>query len=106
MVRETLTKEVIAEAVARETGLSERESFSLVNDVLQHVTDGIVHDGRTLISGFGKFTVRSREEWISRHPASGEPFVVTARRVVKFVPSWKAKERIIEGNRSRRAEGE
>ena len=40
-----------------------------------------------LISGFGKFTVRSKRARQGRNPQTGEAAMISARRVVTFHPS-------------------
>ena len=50
-----------------------------------------------LVTGFGKFEVRSKKERPGRNPKTGEKLVVTARRVVTWRPSRVLRERMSVG---------
>ena len=39
------------------------------------------------ISGFGSFMVRDKKERVGRNPQTGDPMIISARRIVSFKPS-------------------
>jgi len=47
-----------------------------------------------MISGFGKFAVKRKNERRGRNPATGEEMTLRSRRVVAFYCSGKLRERI------------
>ena len=47
-----------------------------------------------LISGFGKFCVKQKEERKGRNPATGEDLILESRKVVTFKCSGKLRERV------------
>ena len=102
MAQKTLTRMDLAEAVFREVGLSRQESASIVESVLQHVSDALVRGEQVKISSFGTFSIRDKNERIGRNPKTGEEVPITPRRVLSFRPSQLMKDRVAAGNASGR----
>ena len=50
-----------------------------------------------LISGFGKFEVREKDERKGRNPATGDDLTLRARRVIKFRCSGALRKKLNEG---------
>ncbi|WP_071798036.1 integration host factor subunit alpha [Natronohydrobacter thiooxidans] len=99
MSNKTLTRMDLTEAVFREVGLSRNESATLVDSVLQHVSDALVSGEQVKISSFGTFSVRDKNARVGRNPKTGEEVPISPRRVLTFRPSHLMKERVAEGNR-------
>ncbi|MCC5965425.1 MAG: integration host factor subunit alpha [Natronohydrobacter sp.] len=99
MSNKTLTRMDLTEAVFREVGLSRNESATLVDSVLQHVSDALVRGEQVKISSFGTFSVRDKNARVGRNPKTGEEVPISPRRVLTFRPSHLMKERVAEGNR-------
>ena len=98
MAQKTLTRMDLAESVFREVGLSRQESASIVESVLQHVSDALVRGEQVKISSFGTFSIRDKTERIGRNPTTGEEVPITPRRVLSFRPSQLMKDRVAAGN--------
>ena len=98
MAQKTLTRMDLAESVFREVGLSRQESASIVESVLQHVSDALVRGEQVKISSFGTFSIRDKTERIGRNPKTGEEVPITPRRVLSFRPSQLMKDRVAAGN--------
>lgn len=99
MSSKTLTRMDLTEAVFREVGLSRNESATLVDSVLQHVSDALARGEQVKISSFGTFSVRDKNARVGRNPKTGEEVPISPRRVLTFRPSHLMKERVVEGNR-------
>lgn len=99
MSSKTLTRMDLTEAVFREVGLSRNESATLVDSVLQHVSDALAQGEQVKISSFGTFSVRDKNARVGRNPKTGEEVPISPRRVLTFRPSHLMKERVAEGNR-------
>lgn len=99
MSSKTLTRMDLTEAVFREVGLSRNESATLVDSVLQHVSDALSRGEQVKISSFGTFSVRDKNARVGRNPKTGEEVPISPRRVLTFRPSHLMKERVAEGNR-------
>ena len=98
MSEETLTRMDLSEAVFRNVGLSRNESATLVESVLQHISDALVAGESVKISSFGTFTVRGKGPRIGRNPKTGEEVPISPRRVISFRPSHIMKDRVARGN--------
>ena len=98
MSDKTLTRMDLTEAVFREVGLSRNESATLVDSVLQHISDALVRGEQVKISSFGTFSLRDKNARVGRNPKTGEEVPISPRRVLTFRPSQLMKERVVDGN--------
>lgn len=99
MAGKTLTRMDLSESVFREVGLSRNESATLVEDILQHMSDALVAGEQVKISSFGTFSVRDKAARVGRNPKTGEEVPISPRRVLTFRPSHLMKDRVAAGNR-------
>lgn len=90
----TLTKDAVAEAIAEETGLLKKTSVELVETLLEPIKKTLESGEDVLISGFGKFQVKSKRKRKGRNPATGEDMMLRPRRVVTFHCSGKLRAKI------------
>ena len=90
----TLTKADMAELLFEERGLNRREAKELVETFFEEVSSALEKGSDVKLSGFGNFSLRSKNERPGRNPKTGEPISITARRVVTFRPGRKLKTRI------------
>ena len=93
-VGKTITRADLSEAVYQRLGLSRTESASLVEMVLQEISQAIERGETVKLSSFGSFVVRSKGERIGRNPKTGVEVPITPRRVMVFKPSNILKSRI------------
>ena len=94
MVRKTVTRAALTEAVYREVGLSRNESAQLVELVLEEISGTLSRGKSVKLSSFGKFSVREKAQRIGRNPKTGEEVPVLPRRVLVFRASHILKDRI------------
>ena len=80
----TLTKALIAEAVWNKTNIAKSLSTELVDTVFEAVKQTLESGEDVLISGFGKFSVREKHERRGRNPQTGEPIMLSPRKVITF----------------------
>ncbi|KCV83747.1 integration host factor subunit alpha [Actibacterium atlanticum] len=99
MAGKTLTRMDLSESVFREVGLSRNESATLVEDILQHMSDALVSGEQVKISSFGTFSVREKAARVGRNPKTGEEVPISPRRVLTFRPSHLMKDKVAAGNR-------
>ena len=59
----------------------------VVGAVFSAIADALVRDETVAITGFGKFTVRSRAARQGRNPQTAEPVAIAAFRVPSFKPA-------------------
>jgi len=94
MIRSTVTRADLAEAVYREIGLSRTESAALVEAVIDQIIDALIRGEVVKLAGFGTFTLRDKNERIGRNPKTGEEVAITPRRVLTFKPSQMMRDRV------------
>ncbi len=73
----TLTKALIVEAIAEQTGFPKNKSSEMVEILLELVKKSLESCEDVLIFGFGKFCVREKKERRGWNPATGEDMMVT-----------------------------
>ena len=90
----TLTKADIIEAIQKENGYSRKQSVE-VTEILMEIIKQTLESGEdVLISGFGKFQVKTKKQRRGRNPSTGEGLILSPRRVVTYKCSNKLKTQI------------
>jgi integration host factor subunit alpha len=92
----TLTKGHLIESVYNNGGYSKNKSIELVESLLEIIKSTLESGEDVLISGFGKFCVKDKNERKGRNPQTGEDKMLGARRVVIFRCSGVLREKINE----------
>jgi len=83
----TLTKEKIINNIYSQVGLSKSKSRIAVENLLEIVKQTLENGEDILISGFGKFVVKSKAARRGRNPQTTNDLRLRARRVVVFKTS-------------------
>ena len=91
----THTKEDIVQSVTK-AGFTRSRAVDLVETMVDIIKDRLASGEELLISGFGKFYVRSKAARMGRNPKTGEEAVVSERRVVRFKCSPVLRDKINE----------
>ncbi len=94
MVRKTVTRADLTEAVYQEVGLSRNESAQLVESVLEEISGALSRGEPVKLSSFGTFSVREKAQRIGRNPKTGEEVPILPRSVLVFRASHVLKDRI------------
>ncbi len=90
----TLTKIQIIESIQNETGFSKRNSSNIVESLLEIIKSTLASGEDVLVSGFGKFCVKEKNERKGRNPATSQDMMLAPRRVVTFKCSGNLRDRI------------
>ena len=80
----TLTKADIVDALPEQLGLPRNRCAEIVETLLEIMKRTMESGEDILISGFGKFCVNEKKARKGRNPATGEPMMLSKRRVVVF----------------------
>ena len=91
----TLTKAQIADRIQSENGFSKKKSIEVVAALLDIIKASLESGDDVLISGFGKFCVKAKNERKGRNPATGGAMMLRPRKVVTFKWSGVLRDRII-----------
>ena len=93
-----MTKADIVQAVYTKLGgFSKKEGADLVDQVFDSMKETLGRGEKIKISGFGNFVLRDKRQRQGRNPQTGEPIVITARRVLNFKASQLLKQALNEG---------
>ena len=87
-----MTKKDLMELYYKQTGLSKKECVSAVESTFEVIKDELEKGNPVKISGFGKWTVKSKRERNGRNPQTGDRMTIDARKVVTFKPSLVLKD--------------
>jgi integration host factor subunit alpha len=90
----TLTKAIIAEAISRKMGYTNRESLEIFDSLLEIIKKTLENGEDVLINGFGKFSVKEKRERKGRNPQNGELMMIEPRKALTFKYSGKLRDRI------------
>jgi integration host factor subunit alpha len=82
-----MTKANIVEAVSFKIGISKKESFEMVESVLEIMKNTLATGEALKIAGFGSFVVKMKADRRGRNPQTGETITISSRRVLSFKTS-------------------
>jgi len=94
-----LTKAAIAQKVADECGFMKGEASEIVEKMLDLIKSRLIAGEDVMISGFGKWSVKSKHARRGRNPQTGQEMILDARKVVTWSYSPVLK-RAVNGSRS------
>jgi len=80
----TFTKAHIAQKIADDCGFMKAEAAEILEKLLGIMKKKLVSGEDVMISGFGKWNVRSKRPRKGRNPQTGGQIVLDARRVVTW----------------------
>lgn len=88
----TITKADLAEKVAGDCGFMKGEATEIIEKLLDIMKKTLIAGEDVMISGFGKWNVKSKRSRRGRNPQTGEEMVLDARKVItwKYSPRLKA----------------
>ena len=89
-----LTKAQIVETICNQIGFSKNKSLEVVETLLEIIKSRLESCEDVLISNFGKFCVKQKDERKGRNPATGDAMMLAPRKVVTFKCSGKLRDRI------------
>ena len=90
----TLTKSDITDQIYTNTDFSKTNSIQVTETTLEIMKHTLESGEDILITGFGKFEVRDKNQRKGRNPATGSDLILDARRVVTFRCSEVLRERL------------
>jgi integration host factor subunit alpha len=76
--------EIVKVLCTKVGGFSRKESAELVDLVFEMMKETLGKGEKIRVSGFGNFVLRDKGERPGRNPQTGEPTIISARRVLTF----------------------
>jgi integration host factor subunit alpha len=89
-----LTKNGIVEQIQSGLGFPKNQSIEITESLLEIIKSTLESGDDVLVSGFGKFYVKEKNERKGRNPATNEDLMLPARRVVTFKCSGKLRDKV------------
>ena len=89
-----LTKEKIIDDIYNHVGLSKGKSRTVAESFFNIIKFTLEQGEDILVSGFGKFTVKSKKERKGRNPQTSQDLQLRARKVIVFKASGVLREKI------------
>ena len=89
----TLTKARIVDAAKETNGYTQQKAFETVKIMIELIKSTLETGEDVMISNFGKFCVNNNSQRRGRNPATGDPMIRPARRVVTFKCSVQLRDR-------------
>ena len=96
-MKNSYTKIDISKDLSDKTGYSKLLSKELIDNLLKILVYNI-KTGQLNLKNFGSFKLINKSQRIGRNPKTKEKFIISARKVIKFIPSNKIKLFINKNN--------
>lgn len=94
MMKKTHSRASIAKTLAEKCGVSRTEAKSLLDEILEQISQSLADGEDVKLSMFGSFRVRQKPQRPGRNPKTLEPVNIMPRRSISFKPSDRMKSRI------------
>jgi nucleoid DNA-binding protein len=89
-----LTKKDLIEIVAKKANLTNKASRDAVQTTLNTIRDSLKRGEKVVLTGFGTFSVRSRQQRTGRNPKTGAAITLQARKAPGFTAGKTLKKAI------------
>lgn len=86
-----MTKAELVNEVAQKADITKAKAEKAVNAVFEALAESLKKKERTIIPGFGTFTVSKRKERKGRNPQTGKEIMIPAKTVAVFRPAKELK---------------
>lgn len=90
----TITKLDLVNHLNEKLGLNKVESKELVEAFFDEIKKSLINNEEVKLSGFGNFKILNKRERPGRNPKTGEPAIISARRVVTFKAGQKLRKKM------------
>ena len=91
-----MTKSELIKKIHHNNELNFVEVEKIVNEVLMEITNGLLEDGKVVLTGFGTFEKYYQEGYDGINPSTGEKLVGDGSYKIRFSSSKKLKEIVNE----------
>ena len=90
----SMTKIEIIESVYEHLGIPKKDCIRIVESLFEIIKDELGEGNNVRISGFGKWTLKSKHERKGRNPQTGKEMKIDARKVVTFKASQVLRDKL------------
>jgi nucleoid DNA-binding protein len=89
-----MTKKDLIEMVAKKANLTNKASRDAVQTTLNTIRDALKRGEKVVLTGFGTFSIRSRQQRVGRNPKTGAKITLAARKAPGFTPGKTLKKAV------------
>ena len=89
-----LTKAELSDAIYNIMQIDKQKSVKIVEDYIEIIKDALIKEGKVMLSGFGTFTVKSKNARKGRNPQTGETIMIAPTKVPAFKASKTFKDEV------------
>lgn len=89
-----MNKKQLASKVAGGMDLTIAKTESIIDAVLNEISQALIQGNKVRLVGFGNFVVRKRKGRIGRNPQTGEKITINQSKAPAFVPGSNLKKAI------------
>ena len=86
MLKQNLKKIDLINLISSRTGLPKNLSKKILSDLLK-IFNNRISNGYLRLKNIGTFKLLNKKERIGRNPKTKKEHIISARKVVKFIPS-------------------
>lgn len=79
-----MTKGDLVNAVREKSGLTKKDSAAALDAMLSAIKENLASGDKIQLIGFGSFDVVEKAARTGRHPRTGEPLEIPAKKAVRF----------------------
>ena len=90
----TITKLDLVNYLYKDLGFNKSESKELVEAFFEEIKSSLVKNEKVKLSGFGNFELITKGRRPGRNPKTGDPAVISARKVVTFKAGQKLRKKV------------
>ena len=94
-----MNKSELIEALSQELKFSIKATQSIIDTILDIITEKIVAGGNVEIRGFGSFSVRHYDSYVGRQPKTGEKIEVKSKKLPFFKVGKELREAVDAGRK-------
>ncbi len=94
MLKKNLTRKDLAREIHKNIGFSKNFSLRIIEDFFEIITSDLIKKNSVKISSFGTFKIMNKKERVGRNPKTKIETKISARKVIKFIPSDIFKKKI------------
>ena len=92
-----LTKAALIDTIYNRVDLPKAKSTQVVESLVEIIKETLANGEDVLVTGFGKFCVKEKNERRGRNPQTGDDLMLGERRVVTFRCSGVLREKLNGG---------
>lgn len=79
-----LTKRELIYSLYTDLNIPKKKCVCIVDSIFDIMKEELANGNDVMISGFGKWSVKSKKERRGRNPQTGEDMVIDARKIITF----------------------